>query len=119
MRSTNAAASRKRKKKVLKAAKGYWGQRSKIYRRAIETLRRAYAFAYTHRRLKKREFRSLWIIRINAAVRNEGITYQEFIHGLKESKILLSRDILAQLAAQHPEVFAAIINKVKKPSEIL
>ena len=114
MRSTNAAASRKRKKKVLKAAKGYWGERSKKYRRAIETLRRAYSFAYKHRRLKKREFRSLWITRINAAVRNEGISYQEFIHGLKENKILLSRDVLAQLAAQHPEVFAGIVDKVKK-----
>jgi len=114
MRSTNAAASHKRKKKVLKAAKGYWGERSKKYRRAIETLRRAYAFAYKHRRLKKREFRSLWIVRINAAARSEGTSYRELIHGLKENKILLSRDILAQLAAQHPEVFTAIIDKVKK-----
>ena len=100
MKTKHAVASRRRKKKVLKAAKGYWGERSKSYRRAAETLRRAYSFAYKHRRTKKREFRSLWITRINAAVQERGLSYREFINALKKKDILLSRDILAQIAAE-------------------
>ncbi|UCG34641.1 MAG: 50S ribosomal protein L20 [Candidatus Omnitrophota bacterium] len=114
MKVKHAVASRKRKKKVLKAAKGYWGQRSNIYRRAQETTRRAGVYAYRDRRTKKREFRSLWINRINAAARERGISYREFIHGLKENKILLSRDILAVIAAQYPEVFDKIVTTIKK-----
>jgi len=114
MRVRHAVASRGKKKKVLAAAKGYWGDRSRKYRRAIETLRRAYAFAYTHRRLKKREFRSLWITRINAAASERGISYREFINALKKKKILLSRDILAEIAAGHPVVFDKIVETVSK-----
>lgn len=114
MKVKHAVASRKRKKKVLKAVKGYWGERSKKYRRAIETLRRAYAYAYRDRRNKKREFRSLWIARINAAVRERGIPYRSFIHALKEKNILLSRDVLAKIAAQHPKVFDKIVDTIKK-----
>ena len=114
MKVNHSVASRKRKKKVLKAASGYWGERSRRYRRAIETLRRAYAFAYTHRRLKKRTFRSLWITRINAALSQRGLSYREFINSLKKKKILLSRDILAKIAAEHPEVFDKITEAVKK-----
>jgi len=123
MKVKSAVASRKRKKKVLKAAKGYWGRRSNIYRRAIETLRRAYAYAYRHRSTKKREFRSLWITRINAALENTAISYREFIHVLSEKNIPLSRDILAKLAAEHPEIFDKIVEtateriKVKKGIE--
>lgn len=114
MKVKNAVASRKRKKKVLQAAKGYWGKRSKNYRRAIETLRRAYAFAYRHRRTKKREFRSLWITRINAALEGSSMSYGEFIHALSEKNIPLSRDILAKLAAEHAEVFEKIVEMVTK-----
>jgi len=114
MKVQHSVASRKRRKKVLKAAKGYWGARSKIYRRAVETLRRAYAYAYRHRRLKKREFRSLWITRINAAANQRGTSYHEFMHALKEKKVLLSRDILSQIAAEHPQVFDGIVEAVKK-----
>jgi len=114
MRVKHAVASRRKKKKILKAAKGYWGQRSKIFRRAEETTRRAGVYAYRDRRTKKREFRSLWINRINAAAREKGLTYRELIHGLKENKILLSRDILALIAAQYPEVFDKIITTIKK-----
>ncbi len=114
MKVKSSVASRKRKKKVLKAAKGYWGKRSKNYRRAIETLRRAYAFAYRHRRTKKREFRSLWITRINAALEAEDFSYNKFIYGLGQKKIVLSRDMLAKIAAEHPEVFAKIVETVKK-----
>lgn len=114
MKVKAAVASRKRKKKVLKAAKGYWGLRSKTYKRAIETLRRAYAFAYRHRRTKKREFRSLWITRINAALDDSGISYRKFIHSLSEKNILFSRDILAKLAAEHKEVFEKIVETAIK-----
>lgn len=114
MKVKSSVASRKRKKKVLKAAKGYWGQRSRIYRRAIETLRRAYAFAYRHRRTKKREFRSLWITRINAALEGGDLSYSRFINALTKKKIVLSRDMLAKIAAEHPEVFTKIVETVKK-----
>ena len=114
MKVKTSVSSHKRKKKVLKAAKGYWGLRSKTYRRAIETLRRAYAFAYRHRRTKKREFRSLWIVRINAALDNTGISYRQFIHSLSEKNIPLSRDILAKLAAEHEEVFEKIVEMAIK-----
>ncbi len=113
MKVKNAVASRKRRKKVLKAAKGYWGERSKKYRRAIETLRRAYVYAYRDRRTKKREFRSLWITRINAACGQRSISYRGFIHDLKEKKIILSRDILAKIGAEYPEIFDKIVETVK------
>ena len=80
MKVNHAPARKKRRKKVMKRAKGFWGERSTKYRRALETLRRAGAFAYAHRRLKKREFRSLWIVRLNAAVREKGMLYKNFIH---------------------------------------
>jgi len=114
MKTKHAVAARARKKKILKAAKGYWGGRSKQFKRAAETLRRAYAFAYAHRRTKKREFRSLWITRINAAVREKDITYREFIHGMKEKNIILSRDVLASIAAGHPEIFDKIVETATK-----
>ena len=114
MKVKHAVASRKRKKKVLKSAKGYWGARSKIYRRAIETLRRAYSYAYRDRRTKKREFRSLWITRINAAATARGFSYGRFINALKKNEIILSRDILAQIASENPEVFDKIVETVKK-----
>ncbi|MCD6228440.1 MAG: 50S ribosomal protein L20 [Candidatus Omnitrophica bacterium] len=113
MRATRSPASRKRKKKVLKSTKGYWGKRSKVYRRALETLRRAYVYAYRDRKRKKREFRRLWITRINAGVREKGITYHEFINGLRKKNILLSRDILANLACEENEVFDRLIEIAK------
>ncbi|MCF7870662.1 MAG: 50S ribosomal protein L20 [Candidatus Omnitrophica bacterium] len=113
MRARSPVASRKRKKKVLKQAKGYWGRRSKNYRRAIETLRRAYVYAYNHRRLKKREFRSLWITRLNAAARERGTSYRELINNLKKNNIILSRNVLALIASENPEVFDKIVETVK------
>jgi len=114
MRVKHSPASHRRHKKVLDAAKGFWGERSRKYRRAIETLRRAGVYAYRHRRTKKREFRSLWITRINAAVGEKGMRYSDFTHALKVKKVLLSRDILAQIAAEHPAVFERIIETVQK-----
>ncbi|MCF7908391.1 MAG: 50S ribosomal protein L20 [Candidatus Omnitrophica bacterium] len=114
MKTNHSVAARKRKKKTLNAAKGYWGERSRTHRRAAETLRRAYSYAYSHRRLKKRTFRSLWIVRINAAAVEAGTSYREFINRLKVNNILLSRDILSQIAAEHPEVFTKIVETAKK-----
>ena len=114
MRVTHGVASKKRHKKVLKRAKGYWGKRSKLYRRAIETVRRALVYGYRDRRAKKREFRSLWITRLNAASRERGLTYRELIHGLKLKKITLSRDMLAKIAAEYPETFDKIVEAIKK-----
>ena len=113
MRVKHGVASRQRKKKVLKKAKGYWGKRSKLYRRAIETVRRALVYGYRDRRAKKREFRSLWITRLNAAARERGLSYRELIHSLKLKNINLSRDILAKIAAEYPETFDRIIEVVK------
>lgn len=113
MKTKHSTARKKRKKKVLALAKGYWGKRSKVYRRAQETVRRALVYAYRDRRRKKREFRSLWITRINAAARARGLTYREFIYGLKEANIALSRDILAHLAAEEPQVFDKLVEIVK------
>ena len=114
MKAKNAVASRKRKKKVLQAAKGYWGERSKHYRRAKESVRRAGAYMYRDRRNKKRTFRSLWITRINAAAREHGLTYRELIAGLKAKKIILSRDMLAQIASEEPHVFGTLVSAIKK-----
>jgi len=114
MKTKHSVASRKRRKKVLSQAKGYWGERSKKYRRAIETLRRAYAYAYRDRRTKKREFRSLWITRINAALSESELSYRKFMHSLKEKDILLSRDMLAKLASEHPDVFEKIAQEATK-----
>ncbi|MCM8774036.1 MAG: 50S ribosomal protein L20 [Candidatus Omnitrophica bacterium] len=113
MRTKHGVATRRRRKKVLKLAKGYWGKRSKHYRRAIETVRRAGVYAYRDRRAKKREFRSLWITRINAATRERGLSYRIFIHKLKEKNILISRDILAKIASEYPEVFDKIVEVAK------
>ncbi|MDD5194531.1 MAG: 50S ribosomal protein L20 [Candidatus Omnitrophica bacterium] len=113
MRVTHGVASKRRHKKVLKRAKGYWGKRSKIYRRAIETVRRALVYGYRDRRARRREFRSLWITRLNAAARERGLSYRELIHGLKVKNINLSRDILAKIAAEYPEAFDKIVEVVK------
>lgn len=118
MRVKHSPSSKKRKKKVLNAAKGYWGERSKKFRRAAETVKRGLVYAYRDRRNKKREFRSLWIQRINAAVTERGLTYRGFIHSLKEKGVLLSRDILANIAAQEPKVFDKIVEKIKSVKQI-
>ena len=114
MRVKHAPSTKQRRKKILGFAKGFWGKRSKHYRRAIETVRRAWVYAYHDRRMKKRNFRALWINRINAAARNHGLTYGELIHLLKVKKIGLSRDMLAKVAAEHPEAFDKIIATVKE-----
>ena len=104
----------KRRKHLLKYAKGFrWGRKSK-YRAAKEALYHAWEYAYRDRKAKKREFRKLWQIQINAACRQVGLSYSKFIAGLKKNKIELDRKILSNLAQNHPEIFKKIVEKVKK-----
>lgn len=103
----------RRHKKILKAAKGYRGQRGSLYRQAKQAVMKAGRYAYEHRKLKKRDFRATWIIRINAAVRAQGMSYSRFIQGLKAKKILLDRKVLAHLATTQPDVFNEVVKAVK------
>jgi len=112
-RSVNAVASRARRKKVLKAAKGFFGARSKVYTVAVNALEKSYVYAYRDRRNKKRAFRRLWIARINAATRMHGMSYSKFIHALNQKEIGLNRKVLADLAMNHPEAFKTVIDSVK------
>jgi large subunit ribosomal protein L20 len=107
-RVTKGVASRRRRKKILKAAKGYYGGRSKLYRTAKESVQRGLAYAYAHRRRKKRDFRRLWITRINAAARIYGLSYSLFINGLKRAGVLLDRKNLADMAVKDEVAFAKL-----------
>jgi large subunit ribosomal protein L20 len=102
-----------RRKKILKLAKGYRGTKSKLYRSAKESVERGLNFAYTGRKLKKRDFRSLWIVRIGAAARLNGTNYSQLMHGLKVAGVELDRKVLADLAVNQPEAFAAVAAQAK------
>ena len=106
-----------RRKKILKLAKGYRGTKSKLYRSAKESVERGLNFAYTGRKLKKRDFRSLWIVRIGAAARLNGINYSQLMHGLKVAGVELDRKVLADLAVNQPEAFAAVVLQAKNALE--
>ena len=112
-RVKRGVTSRAKHKKVLKSVKGQWGRRKNTIRAARQAMEKAMQYAYRDRKAKKREFRSLWIQRINAGVRDEGLTYSKFIHGLAKSKIKLDRKVLAELAYNNPEVFKTIVKKVQ------
>ena len=112
-RSVNAVASRARRKKVLKLAKGNFGSRGNVWTVAKNTVEKGLQFAYAHRQLKKRTFRSLWITRINAAVRAQGMTYSQFIGKLNAKGTVLNRKVLADLAMNEPKAFEAIVKEVK------
>ncbi|GJM20549.1 MAG: 50S ribosomal protein L20 [Planctomycetota bacterium] len=114
VRVHSSVARHKRIKKVLKRAKGYVGQRSKNLRSAKPTVLRAGAYAYAHRRLKRRDLRKLWIQRINAAVRAEGMTYSVFMHGVKKAGIELDRKVMSDIAARDPESFKTLVGKVQE-----
>jgi large subunit ribosomal protein L20 len=105
--------ARRRRNKVLKLAKGYRGARSKLFRSATEAVDRAMKYSYRDRKIRKRDFRALWIVRINAASRDNGLTYSRLVHGLKKAEIGLDRKILAQLAVTEPAAFSAIVDKAK------
>lgn len=112
-RSVNAVASRARRKKILKAAKGYFGARSKVYTVAKNAVEKALQYAYRDRKAKKRAFRRLWITRINAATRAYGMSYSKFIHALNSKEVGLNRKVLADLAMNHPDAFKAVVDSVK------
>ena len=112
-RSVTAVASRARRKKVLKLAKGNFGSRGNVWTVAKNTVEKGLQYAYAHRQLKKRTFRSLWIMRINAAVRAQGMTYSQFIGKLNAKGIALNRKVLADLAMNEPKAFEAIVKAVK------
>jgi large subunit ribosomal protein L20 len=108
MRVKGGVKSRRRRKKVLKLAKGFRGGRSKLYRTAAGTVDRALRYAYRDRKVRKREFRRLWIVRINAAARMNGLSYSRFMHGLQSAGVELDRKVLAELAISDPGGFAQI-----------
>jgi large subunit ribosomal protein L20 len=112
-RAKGGAKTRQRRNKVLKQAKGYFGGRRKLYKSANETVLRAGAFAYRHRKQKKRLARGLWIVRINAACRLSGLSYSKFMAGLKAAGILLDRKVLAELAVVDPQAFAKLADTAK------
>mgnify|MGYP000374449854 CR=1 FL=1 len=112
-RVTNAPASRKRRKRILRRARGFYGARSKLIRQAMEAVDRAMRLATIHRKLKKREYRSLWIARLSAACRQNGITYNRFIEGLNKRGIKLNRKMLSEIAIRDPEGFGKIIKEAK------
>jgi len=112
-RSVNAAASKARRKRILKEAKGFYGKRKNVYTVAKNVVEKGRTYMYVGRKLKKREYRTLWIARINAAVRAEGLTYSEFINKLQKKGIELDRKVLADLAMNNPETFRGLVDSVK------
>lgn len=112
-RSVNAVASRARRKKVMKAAKGYWGRRKNVWTVSKNAVEKGLQYAYRDRKVKKRDFRKLWIQRINAGVRQYDLSYSQFMGKLAKAEIDLNRKVLADLAMNHPEAFKEIVEKVK------
>ena len=113
MRATNGPATRQRRNRILKRAKGFVGGRSRLFRTARETVLRAEVFAFFGRKQRKRQFRALWITRLNAAVRGMGLRYSAFIHGLKKAGIVLNRKELSELAIHDPKLFEQIAQQAK------
>lgn len=112
-RVKRAVHSHKKRRKVMKAAKGFHGGKRRLYRLAKETVMRALRYAYRDRRARKREFRSLWIVRVNAAAREHGLSYSRFMHGLAKAGVEVDRKILADLAVNDPAAFAALVDAAK------
>ncbi|MDY6073332.1 MAG: 50S ribosomal protein L20 [Eubacteriales bacterium] len=112
-RIKGAVNAHKKRRRVFKLSKGYWGAKSKQYRAAKEQVARSLRYAYTGRKLRKRDFRRLWITRINAATRLNGMSYSVFMNGLKKNNININRKMLSEIAINDPEGFAALVNKVR------
>jgi len=112
-RVTNAPASRERRRRVLRRARGFRGARSKWYRPATEAVDRAMRLSTIHRKQKKREFRALWIVRLSAACRANGISYSRFIEGLKKARIALNRKVLSEMAIHDPDGFKAVVERAR------
>lgn len=113
VRVGNSVARHRRKKRIMKLAKGFWGDRKNHLRITKEAVMRAMAYNYEHRKLRKREFRGLWIQRISAASKIHGISYSKFIHGLTKAKCTLNRKVLSDMAIRDPEGFAMVVNAAK------
>ena len=114
MRVTNAPASRERRRRRLRLAKGFYGARSKLFRTATEAVDRAMRLSTAHRKLKKRDFRQLWIARVNAAARTEGVSYSKLIAGLTKAGVVLNRKSLSEIAIRDPEGFKTIVEIARK-----
>ena len=114
MRVTNAPASRERRRRRLRLAKGFYGARSKLFRTATEAVDRAMRLSTAHRKLKKRDFRQLWIARVNAAARTEGVSYSKLIAGLAKAGVVLNRKSLSEIAIRDPEGFKTIVEIARK-----
>jgi large subunit ribosomal protein L20 len=112
-RTKRGSVARKRRKKILKLAKGYYGSKSKLFRVANQQVMKSLSYAYRDRRQKKRDFRKLWIARINAAARNSGISYSRFINGLKKADVQINRKVLADLAVNDKAAFAQLVEVAK------
>ncbi len=112
-RSVNVVAARAKRKRIIKHAKGYWGRRKNVWTVAKNAIEKAWTYAYRDRRVKKRDFRRLWIQRINAGARLEGMSYSVFMGKVKSANIELNRKVLADLAMNHPDAFKAVVDKVK------
>ena len=114
MRVKGGTTTRRRHKKIIKMTKGQWGTRSKLFRRANESMMKSYWYAYRDRKVRRREFRRLWIARINAATRANGMSYSQFIHGLKKADVKLDRKVLADLAVREPAAFTQVVEVAKE-----
>ncbi|MFT6150626.1 MAG: large subunit ribosomal protein L20 [Flavobacteriales bacterium] len=113
-RTTYSVSSRKRRKKIIKAASGYFGKRKNVYTVAKNAVEKGMGYAYVHRKQKKRNFRKLWILRINAAARLNGMSYSTFMGSFNKSGMEMNRKVLADLALNHPEAFKAVVDNLKK-----
>ena len=113
-RSVNHVASKARRKRILKHAKGYWGRRKNVWTVAKNAVEKGWSYSYRDRKAKKRDFRKLWIQRINAGARLHGMSYSQFMGAVKSANIELNRKVLADLAMNHPEAFEAVVKKVSK-----
>lgn len=116
-RAVNGTLHKNKRKKIVKSAKGYFGRRSTNYRTAKDAVTKAGQYAYRDRRRKKRDFRRLWVARISAAVKNEGLNYSQFMHGLKKSQIDINRKVLSNLAIEDKKAFSALVDQAKKALE--
>ena len=114
MRVKGGTVTRRRHKKIIQMTKGQWGTRSKLFRRANEAMMKSYWYAYRDRRQRRRDFRRLWIARINAATRSHGLSYSRFVHGLKQANVDLDRKVLADLAVRDEAAFAAVVDVAKQ-----
>ncbi len=116
-RATDGTRRKDRRVKILRDAKGYWGRRSKLFRTAKDAVAKAQSYAYRDRRQRKRDFRSLWIARISAACRNEGVTYSRFMNGLRRADIAINRKALSNLAIEDPDAFRTLVKQARDKVE--